>query len=169
MLSSFPRQHTVSHTVPFTLQIASQSRLIIRFSNNILNYVLALGPHVPNRVPCVCIATGAQFNKWVKQFTCIWVQVTQSTNFDVSVRFWVSLYSSYHTITETRQLGSWALASAENSYPSNHIHTPMARVVSLQQIPTLRELYQRSVIAAHHGAVEEKFPFSNTLLDRVSV
>lgn len=45
----------------------------------------------------------------------------------------------------------------------------MARVVSLQQIPTLRELYQRSAIAAHHGAVGEQFPFSSPLLDRVSV
>jgi hypothetical protein len=45
----------------------------------------------------------------------------------------------------------------------------MARVVSLQQIPTIRELYQRSAIAAHDGTVGEKFPFSSTLLDRVSV
>jgi len=45
----------------------------------------------------------------------------------------------------------------------------MARVISLQQIPTLRELYQRSAIAVQHGAVEEKFPFSSALLDRVSV
>jgi hypothetical protein len=45
----------------------------------------------------------------------------------------------------------------------------MARVISLQQIPTLRELYQRSAIAVHPGAVGERFPFSSTLLDRVSV
>jgi hypothetical protein len=45
----------------------------------------------------------------------------------------------------------------------------MASIVSLQQIPTLREFYQRSAIAAHLGAVGEKFPFSSTLLDRVSV
>jgi hypothetical protein len=45
----------------------------------------------------------------------------------------------------------------------------MARVVSLQQIPTLRELYQRSAISVHHGAAGEKFAFSSTLLDRVSV
>jgi len=52
---------------------------------------------------------------------------------------------------------------------TTHSHTPMARLVSLQQIPTLRELYQRSAISTHHGAVGEKFPFSSTLLDRVSV
>ncbi|KAI0279756.1 hypothetical protein BGY98DRAFT_967279 [Russula aff. rugulosa BPL654] len=45
----------------------------------------------------------------------------------------------------------------------------MASIVSLQQIPTLREFYQRSAIAAHHGTAGEKFPFSSTLLDRVSV
>lgn len=50
-----------------------------------------------------------------------------------------------------------------------HTHIPMARVVSLKEIPTLRELYQRSAIATHHGAVGEKFPFSSALLDRVSV
>ena len=48
-------------------------------------------------------------------------------------------------------------------------NTPMASVVSLQQIPTLRELYQRSAIPAHHELVGEKFPFSSALLDRVSV
>jgi hypothetical protein len=46
----------------------------------------------------------------------------------------------------------------------------MAKVVSLQQIPTLRELYRRSAIAADPGTDgERRFPFSSTLLDRVSV
>jgi hypothetical protein len=45
----------------------------------------------------------------------------------------------------------------------------MARIVTLKEIPTLRELYQRSAIATHHGAGGEKFPFSSALLDRVSV
>ncbi|KAH9989481.1 A1pp-domain-containing protein [Russula vinacea] len=46
----------------------------------------------------------------------------------------------------------------------------MAKVVSLQQIPTLRELYRRSAIAALSGTDGEvRFPYSSTLLDRVSV
>jgi hypothetical protein len=46
----------------------------------------------------------------------------------------------------------------------------MAKLISLQQIPTLRELYQRSAIAAHLRTDEEtRFPFSSALLDRVSV
>ncbi|KAH9068509.1 A1pp-domain-containing protein [Lactarius deliciosus] len=45
-----------------------------------------------------------------------------------------------------------------------------ARVVSLHQIPTLRELYKRAAIAASPSEGREvHFPFSSTLLDRVSV
>ena len=87
-------------------------------------------------------------------------QVTQKLFhrlFDVSVRFWSSLYSSYH--------GSGSSAPARLL-----THTPMANVVSLQQIPTLRELYRRSAIAARPGTDgETRFPFSSSLLDRVSV
>ena len=50
-----------------------------------------------------------------------------------------------------------------------HIHT-MAKVVLLHQIPTLRELYKREAIAASPGEGRDAhFPFSSTLLDRVSV
>jgi len=46
----------------------------------------------------------------------------------------------------------------------------MARVVSLPQIPTLRELYQRAAIATHPASGRQaRFPFSSPLLDRVSV
>ena len=46
----------------------------------------------------------------------------------------------------------------------------MAKVISLHQIPTLRELYKREEIAAYPSEGREAhFPFSNTLLDRVSV
>ncbi|KAI0303628.1 A1pp-domain-containing protein [Multifurca ochricompacta] len=46
----------------------------------------------------------------------------------------------------------------------------MAKVVSLQQIPTLRELYQRALIATLPMAEREaRFPFAGPLLDRVSV
>ncbi|KAI9460360.1 A1pp-domain-containing protein [Russula earlei] len=46
----------------------------------------------------------------------------------------------------------------------------MSQAVSLQQIPTLRELYQRAAIAARPAAGKDAlFPSSNTLLDRVSV
>jgi hypothetical protein len=52
----------------------------------------------------------------------------------------------------------------------------MASLVSLQQIPTLRELYRRGAIAAQPQAGgdrgnerEARFPFSSSLLDRVSV
>jgi hypothetical protein len=60
----------------------------------------------------------------------------------------------------------------------------MASIVSLQQIPTLRELYQRGAIAAHPqiggaaadsggggggGDRETQFPVSSPFLDRVSV
>ncbi|KAH9003081.1 A1pp-domain-containing protein [Lactarius hatsudake] len=45
-----------------------------------------------------------------------------------------------------------------------------ARVVSLHQIPTLRELYKRAAIAASPSEGREvHFPFSSMLLDRVSV
>lgn len=111
----------------------------------------------------ICIATERTIQA-VYVFIC--GQVTQShvdqrTRFlTLSVRLWSSLFSSY------RGSGSWALASAELTQP----HTPMAKVVSLQQIPTLRELYRRSAIAALSGTdAETRFPFSSTLLDRVSV
>jgi len=46
----------------------------------------------------------------------------------------------------------------------------MSQVISLPQIPTLRELYQRAAIAAYPVAGREaRFPFSSALLDRVSV
>jgi len=46
----------------------------------------------------------------------------------------------------------------------------MSQVISLRQIPTLRELYQRAAIAAYPAAGREaRFPFSSALLDRVSV
>jgi hypothetical protein len=48
----------------------------------------------------------------------------------------------------------------------------MSKVVLLQQIPTLRELYQRAAIIAPSPSGSDKqtlFPFSSTLLDRVSV
>ncbi|KAH9972146.1 A1pp-domain-containing protein [Lactifluus volemus] len=44
----------------------------------------------------------------------------------------------------------------------------MASIVSLQQIPTLRELYRRGAIAARPQA-KVRFSISNSLLDRVSV
>jgi len=46
----------------------------------------------------------------------------------------------------------------------------MTKVVSLQQIPTIRELYQRAAIAVRPvTGTDARFPFSSTLLDRVSV
>ncbi|KAH9954283.1 A1pp-domain-containing protein [Russula dissimulans] len=46
----------------------------------------------------------------------------------------------------------------------------MTKVVSLHQIPTIRELYQRAAIAVRPvTGTDARFPFSSTLLDRVSV
>jgi len=65
----------------------------------------------------------------------------------------------------------WEQECREPSANNRSITTnTMTKVVSLQQIPTIRELYQRAVIAARPVTGRDaRFPVSSKLLDRVSV
>lgn len=72
-------------------------------------------------------------------------------------------------IRRTEPVGT-ALRSAKRRRLQHNALMSSQRIVPLQQIPTLRELYQRTTIAARPAAGKEaRYPFSSALLDRVSV